>query len=78
MPNILPLFENGEIVTDHFSKAEIFNNYFALQCTPFGEGDVVPNVQLRTPLSLSLVTISEEKIIDIIRAPMCRMDCPLA
>ena len=42
MPDILPLFDNGEIF-DHF----------ALQCTPFDEGDVVPNVQLRTPLSLS-------------------------
>ena len=68
MPNIPPLFENGEIVTDYSSKAEIFNAYFASQCTPFDENDVVPNIQLRTPLSLSLDIISEEKMIDIIRA----------
>ena len=64
MPNLPPLFENGEIVTDYSSKAEIFNTYFASQCTPFDENDVVPNIQLRTPLSLSLVIISEEKMID--------------
>ena len=51
------LLENGEIVTDYSSKAEIFNTYFASQCTPFDENDVVPNIQLRTPLSLSLVII---------------------
>ena len=68
MPNIPPLFENGEIVTGYSSKAEIFNTYFASQCTPFDENDVVPNIQLRTPLRLSLVIISEEKMIDIIRA----------
>ena len=68
MPNIPPLFENGEIINDYFSKAEIVNNHFALPCTPFYEGEVEPNVQLWTPLNLSLVTISEEKVIDIIRA----------
>ena len=68
MPTIPPLFDNGEIVTDYLSKAEIFNNYFASQCTPFDENDEVPHLRLRTPLSLSFVTFSQEKILDLIRA----------
>ena len=56
MPNIPSSFENVEIVTDYSL------------CTPFDENDVVPNIQLRTPFSLSLVIISEEKMIEIIRA----------
>ena len=55
-----PLSDNGEIVTDYLSKAEIFNDYFASQCTPFDETDVVPCLQLRTQLKLSSVIYSKE------------------
>ena len=61
MPTIPPLFENGEIVTDYLNKAEIFNKYFASQCIPFNDDDTVPFLQSRAPLSLSTITISEEK-----------------
>ena len=68
MPTIPPLSDNGEIVTDYFGKAEIFNNYFASQCTPLDDNDELPLFLSRTPLSLSSVTISTEKILDLIRS----------
>ena len=67
MPTIPPLMENGEIITDYLGKAEIFNNYFASQCTPLDENDELPPLRVLTPLSLSSITISSEKILDIIR-----------
>ena len=68
MPTIPPLFDDGEIVVDYPTKAEIFNNYFASQCTPLVDNDEVPYLQSRTPLSLSSVTFSREQILDIIKA----------
>ena len=62
MPTIPPLFENGEVVTDYSSKAEIFNNYFAAQCTPLDDGIDLPRVELRTPLTLSLLHPQKIKI----------------
>ena len=54
LPTIPPIIENDELVTDYRSKAEIFNNYFALQCTPLDGGDDVPQLPGRTLLNLVL------------------------
>ena len=67
MPEISPLFDNGDIVSDYLSKAELFNSYFALQCTPLDDNDEVPSLCLRTPLSLSTIKVSEEQILYMIR-----------
>ena len=53
MPIIPPLFDNGELVTDYQCKADIFNNYFASQCTPLDNFDGVPELPQRTHLLLS-------------------------
>ena len=42
MPTILPLFDNGEIITAYLDKAVILNNYFASQCTPLDTNDELP------------------------------------
>ena len=65
MPTIPPLYDDGQIVTDYPSKAEIFNHYFASQCTPL---DNCPFFHQRMPLSLSFITFSDVKILDIIKA----------
>ena len=67
MSLISPLFENVDIVTDYLSKAEIFNTYFATQCTPFDESDEVTQLPLITYSSLTSIKITEEKILSIIR-----------
>ena len=49
-------------------KAQLFNNYFILQCTTIDTGSVIPE---HNPLNSTLIdtfVISEEKILNIIRA----------
>ena len=48
MPSIPPLFENGEIVSDYGKKAEIFNEYFAFQFSPFTNESELPQFRLKT------------------------------
>ena len=68
IPLIPPLLENGLFVTYFTEKAQIFNDYFILQCTTIDTGREIPQ---GTPVSATLLTdfvISEEKIINIIRS----------
>ena len=43
VPLIPPLLCNNNFITDFKDKAEIFNNYFADQCTPFENNSQIPN-----------------------------------
>ena len=43
IPLIPPLLENGKFVLDFESKAQIFNDYFILQCTTLDTGSEIPN-----------------------------------
>ena len=53
--------------TRHFKhKADLFNSYFATQCRPLEIESVIPPVLCRTPNSLSNITLSQEKILEVI------------
>ena len=68
IPMIPPLLENGLFVTDFAEKAQIFNDYFILQCTTIDTGSEIPQ---ETPVTMTLITdfvIPEEKILNIIRS----------
>ena len=68
IPRIPPLLENGLFVTDFAEKAQIFNDYFILQCTTIDTGSEIPQ---DTPITTALISdfvISEEKILNIIRS----------
>ena len=68
IPIILPLLENGLFITDFTEKAQIFNDFFILQCTTIDTGSEIPQ-DAPTPLTLiNDFTISEEKILNIIRS----------
>ena len=43
IPSIPPLFVNGHFVTNFSNKADIFNNFFALQCKTIDNSSVTPN-----------------------------------
>ena len=43
IPEIPPLLENDVFVLDFASKAQIFNDYFILQCTTLDTGSDVPH-----------------------------------
>ena len=68
MPTIPPLLDNGEVVTDYLTKAGIFNKWFSSQCTPIADSDEVPHVQLRTANTFSSIILTQEKMLNIIRA----------
>ena len=67
VPCIPPLFENNEYITDFKKKAELFNSYFANQCSLINN-----NNQLSLTLSnnanerLSSVKITNDNILKII------------
>ena len=68
IPMIPPLLENGLFVTDFTEKAQIFNDYFILQCTTIDTDSEIPQ---DTPVTTALISdfvISEEKILNIIRS----------
>ena len=68
IPIIPPLLENGLFITDFTEKAQLFNDYFILQCTTIDTGSEIPQ---QTPVTTTLINdfvISEEKILKIIRA----------
>ena len=68
IPMIPPLLENGLFVTDLTEKAQIFNDYFILQCTTIDTGS---EILQDTPVTTTLISdfvICEEKILNIIRS----------
>ena len=67
-PIIPPLLENGLFITDFTEKAQLFNDYFILQCTTVDTGSEIPQ---DTPGMSTLIKefgISEEKILKIIKS----------
>ena len=66
MSNIPPLIENGIFHSCFSEKANIFNKYFAMQCTPLQNNSTLPNFIFNTDSLLSNVIITEKSISDII------------
>ena len=68
IPIIPPLLENGLFVTDFTEKAQIFNDYFILQCTTIDTGSEIPQ-DAAVPTSLiSEFLVSDDKILNIMRS----------
>ena len=67
IPEIPPLLENDVFVLDFASKAQIFNDYFILQCTTIDTGSEVPYGLPADFSQLAEFSISGEKILTIIR-----------
>ena len=68
IPIIPPLLENGIFVMDFTEKAQIFNDYFILQCTTIDTGSTIPQ---NIPVNATLLTdfhVSDENILKIIRS----------
>ena len=43
IPCILPLFHENKFITNFKEKAQLFNTFFANQCTLFNNSNVLPN-----------------------------------
>ena len=68
IPIISPLLENELFITDFTEKAQLFNEYFILQCTTIDTGSQIPKNDPVTTTLIDEFTISEEKILNIIRS----------
>ena len=68
IPIIPPLLIDDKFVTDIQTKANIFNKFFADQCTPLKNDSALPTSQMfLTPSRLCTLNFNEEEIIKIIR-----------
>ena len=69
IPLIPPLLVDDKFVTDMKTKANIFNKFFAEQCTPLKNDSKLPSNQIfLTQSRLSSLDFSEDEILKIIRA----------
>ena len=66
-PIIPPVLVNGELVSDFEQKANLFNNYFASQCTPIEGDSKLPNFSYKTEKILTSSDIKDDEILPIIR-----------
>ena len=68
IPIIPPLLENGLFITDFTEKAQIFNDFFILQCTTVDSGSDIPQyIPAAAPL-INDLAISDQRILNIIRS----------
>ena len=75
--NFPPLLENGVLVTNFQTKANIFNDHFFEQCSVIINDSVLPNLVSRCDSLLSNVEITGEEILHMIvcwiqKMPMAR------
>ena len=69
VPLILPLLIDYKFVTDIKTKANIFNKFFADQCTPLKNNSILPtNQTFLTQARLEFLEFNEGEILKIIRA----------
>ena len=68
VPLISPLLVNNKIVSDFTKKANIFNDFFALQRTPLNNSSVLPvKVTFKTHSRFNSIGFEEDDILKIIR-----------
>ena len=66
---IPPLLIDNKFVTDIRTKANIFNKFFAEQCTPLNNGSVLPsNQEFLTQERLYSIDLSNDEILKLIRS----------
>ena len=68
VPLISPILKGNKYVSDFKEKANYFNEFFSLQCSPVVNGSVVPDKSYLTVSSLDSITISGSDILKPIRS----------
>ena len=69
IPLIPPLYFNNEFISNFKEKAEIFNDFFANQCTIISNSSILPNNPVSyTSDNLSSLEIVKEDVINLIKA----------
>ena len=69
IPLIPPLLVGNQLVTDFLTKANLFNDYFCLQCTTVdNDSSVPPNITFATEQKLSTFELCTNDIVKIIKS----------
>ena len=66
--SIPPLLVNGEMISNFSKNAELFNKFFASQCTRLSNTSTLPPLTIRTDKQLSSLKINEDDILSIIKS----------
>ena len=67
IPSISPLFHDDKYIVDFQEKSEIFNSFFADQCSPISNGSVLPSeLPLCADRTLSSCHFTKDDILQII------------
>ena len=68
VPNIHPLLVNSKLITEFEAKADIFNKYFASQCTKINNNSLLPStLNHSTDDKISFINISAKVIFQLIK-----------
>ena len=65
--NIPPLLENGVFVTNYQTKADVFNEFFAKQCSLLPNNSFIPAFTPKCDKISSSVGIDRSKVLSLIR-----------
>ena len=63
----LKSYVNGQLVSDFEQKVNLFNNYFASQCTPIKNGSKLTNFSYKTEKILTSFDVKNDDILSIIK-----------
>ena len=66
IPRIPPLFENNEYITDFKKEAELFNSFFANQCSLINNNNQLPRTLSYKTNERFSVKITDDDILKII------------
>ena len=68
IPSLPPVLISGETITNILEKANIFNEFFASQCTPLENNSKFPLLLMNTDKRLNTVFIKKDDITSIIKS----------
>ena len=66
--DIPPLLENGTFITNVQTKATIFNDFFAQQCSTIATGSTIPAFLPQCDNTLCDVMVDRVKVLSLIRS----------
>ena len=65
--NIPPILLDGVFIKNFQKKANLFNDFFVQQCSVLRKDSALPNMEYKTVVRKSNISVTEDKIVKIIR-----------
>ena len=66
--SIPPIFANGKTISNVADKVNLFNDFFASQCTPLENSRTLPPFSMKTDKRLNTINFNGDDIISIIKS----------